>query len=108
MAKSKEENKRLHREWYLKNKEKALESQRKRRKQRKEWFKELLLTLKCEVCNENHPACLDFHHRNPEEKEGMIGDMVHQNMSMDKIKLEISKCSVLCSNCHRKHHWSEK
>ncbi len=109
MPKSKAENKRLHREWYLKNKEKVAEKQRKKRQARRAWFEtEILSKLKCEECNENHPACLDFHHKDPSEKDGMVGDMLHQNVSIAKIMLEISKCKVLCSNCHRKHHWLEK
>jgi hypothetical protein len=34
--------------------------------------------------------------------------MIHRNYSISKIKKEIKKCSVICSNCHRKLHWEEK
>ena len=62
--------------------------------------------MKCEICGEDHPACIDFHHKNPEEKLGDVSDMVGFAYSEDRILQEIAKCNVWCSNCHRKHHWS--
>jgi hypothetical protein len=64
------------------------------------------LNSKCNQCGENHPATLDFHHVDDETKEFNIS--VPQGRSMEKIKKEIDKCIILCSNCHRKLHWSEK
>lgn len=31
--------------------------------------------------------------------------MVHNGSSKEKILAEIGKCTVLCSNCHKKFHW---
>lgn len=70
------------------------------------WFDEQ--NFKCFECGETHPACLDFHHRDPKEKEFSIAHMRGGSYSLDKIKEEIEKCDVLCSNCHRKLHWNEK
>lgn len=60
---------------------------------------------KCEMCGYNkNIAALEFHHRNPEEKEFEI-DMRHfSNTSLEKLKEEISKCTLLCANCHRELH----
>lgn len=55
----------------------------------------------CEGCGEKHPACLDFHHRDPATKTRGIATFVR----MDDILAEIAKCVVLCANCHRKHHY---
>lgn len=71
------------------------------------WFEEYRATLKCQFCGEDHPACLDFHHRNPDEKEATIVKKV-KHWSIERLKKEIAKCDVLCSNCHRKHHWNER
>ena len=65
-------------------------------------------TLKCSVCGENHPATLDFHHNSPEEKEGNVSQLnSKKGWSFARILTEIEKCTVLCSNCHRKLHYEE-
>jgi hypothetical protein len=63
---------------------------------------EIKKKLSCSVCSENHPATLDFHHNNPNEKVMGVGKMIRLGLSMDRILAEIAKCTVLCSNCHRK------
>lgn len=73
------------------------------------WFDNFKKTLKCSKCDENHPATLDFHHLDPNKKEkGGVARMLSNNKSEVEIKDEISKCIVLCSNCHRKLHYDEK
>lgn len=61
----------------------------------------------CMLCGETHPACLDFHHRDPSAKEGTIARLVAKNVKLDRVKAEIEKCDVVCANCHRKLHWAE-
>jgi hypothetical protein len=58
----------------------------------------------CSSCDESHPACLNFHHRDPELKLFEIGGGV-VSRSKESIEREISKCIVLCSNCHDKLHF---
>lgn len=95
-----------HAEWYPKNREKRLKQVSDRRKRIRKQLKEYKVTLKCEICEENHPACLDFHHNG--EKDLDVSSMVSQGYSFKRIKEEIEKCNVWCSNCHRKYHFSEK
>jgi hypothetical protein len=64
--------------------------------------------LKCKVCGFNHPASLDFHHRNPEDKLKDISVLKWSGCSNETFIKEIEKCDVLCSNCHRIEHWVEK
>ena len=48
------------------------------------------------------PVALDFHHENREDK--IINVSAHWKTSWkqyDKMKEEMKKCIVLCSNCHR-------
>ncbi len=56
----------------------------------------------CLICQENEPCALDFHHVNPAEKDTEISLL--NKHSVKKVKAEIRKCVILCSNCHRKHH----
>jgi hypothetical protein len=95
------------RKWYLNNKTTHISYVRNRDKKIKAWLKEYKQSLKCEDCGENHPACLDFHHRDPGEKKFSIGRL-KDYMSMRLLQSEIAKCRVLCSNCHRKRHWDER
>lgn len=59
-------------------------------------------------CGERHPACLDFHHRDPKSKEFYITIAAKRGWAWSRIAAEVEKCDVLCSNCHRKLHWNEK
>ncbi len=77
------------------------------KKKLKKWFFNLKSNLKCIKCGENHPGCLDFHHRNKDDKVSTISDMITNRDSIENITIEIAKCDVLCANCHRKLHWDE-
>ena len=94
------------REWYNKNKKEINQKQFEYRKERKQWFIDYKQTLKCEKCGENHPATLDFHHLDPTKKEFAISDQLWAK-NKEKVLEEISKCIVVCANCHRKIHWNE-
>lgn len=61
----------------------------------------------CIYCGEKHPACLDFHHRDPTKKEITVSSAVKKGWSWDRTIQEIRKCDVVCSNCHRKIHWHQ-
>ena len=57
----------------------------------------------CESCGFNkHPAALEFDHLNPATKKYSIGSQL-MSMSWEAIDEEISKCRVLCANCHQIH-----
>lgn len=58
----------------------------------------------CCKCPENDPACLDYHHVDPSKKDFAMGTRV-TSRGFSSLFLESSKCAVVCSNCHRKHHY---
>ncbi len=59
---------------------------------------------KCEICGYCKSVyALEFHHLNPDEKDFTIANARLTTFS-DKIKLELDKCILLCSNCHRETH----
>ena len=77
----------------------------RRRKKRKEW-KEYKAGLSCSNCGFDHPACIDFHHP-PGTKEYSVNDLA-KNGRFKLAYKEAAKCIVLCSNCHRIHHYKER
>lgn len=92
-------------QWYEKNRAARINQVRKNTDRIRAWFQELKSTLCCVQCGESHPACLDFHHRNATEKTRDVATMVSYGTSIKRILEEISKCDVLCANCHRKLHY---
>lgn len=59
---------------------------------------------KCLKCGYNKCiSALEFHHRNPEEKDFTIS-RVNKFILDDTVKLELDKCDLVCSNCHREIH----
>lgn len=72
----------------------------------RKFVSEIKLTSKCSQCDENHPATLDFHHVDKNHKDFSISE-AYKFGSLTKLKNELDKCVILCSNCHRKLHWRE-
>lgn len=66
----------------------------------REFMAQVKLQSGCVDCGYNEYACaLDFDHRPGETKTRNIASMV--GFSLDKIIEEMSKCDVVCANCHR-------
>lgn len=58
---------------------------------------------KCAKCGYSRClGALEFHHTDPSEKEFDWGKVRLQ--SEDKMFKELSKCVLLCANCHREEH----
>lgn len=48
------------------------------------------------------PVCMDFDHREGEEKLSAVSAMIASNRyGWARIEAEIAKCDVVCANCHR-------
>lgn len=92
---------------YLANKQKYINKASRNRKIFVDKFIEYKKGLSCSICGESRYWVLDFHHRNPIEKELDIAALV-QGQNLKKLKEEIDKCDVLCSNCHRDLHFRMK
>lgn len=57
----------------------------------------------CIICGMKVAECLDFHHLDPNTKENHVCKMT-QNFGIKRIKDEVRKCVVICSNHHRMVH----
>ena len=86
-------------------------------KERHQQRKEYILSKKkvpCHDCGGTFPeVCMDFHHEDEESKDRLLkqknGSMIvrMQTWGINRIDEELSKCVVLCSNCHRiRHHYT--
>lgn len=57
---------------------------------------------KCEKCGyDKFLQALEFHHLDPKEKDFTISG---KSWSFEKLKTEVDKCILLCSNCHIEIH----
>lgn len=74
---------------------------------RRKKLKRLLVDYKggkCIKCGYNKSySALQFHHRNPEEKEFGLS-MNGLCRSLEVMKKEVDKCDLLCANCHAEFH----
>lgn len=65
-----------------------------------------ILGNKCIKCGINDADVLTCHHRNPADKKFMLC-VAWGNIAWDLIVEELSKCDLLCANCHLKIHANE-
>lgn len=82
------------------------ESFKRRKKRHYDKCTEFLYMVKkehgCMICQEGDVDCLDFHHINPNEKDFWIASK--KGIGYKILLRELSKCCIVCANCHRKIH----
>ena len=85
--------------WYQRHRERLLEKRRQHDEELRQWLRRYKSKLCCVECGENHPACLQFHHRDREDKSFGIGGAIGRwrYISLKKLEKEISKCDILWS-----------
>tara|TARA_Y100000310_G_scaffold91334_1_gene88685 strand:+ start:6001 stop:6831 length:831 start_codon:yes stop_codon:yes gene_type:complete len=88
----------------LKSRRKLIPQHRERNKQ---YIKEFLLANPCIKCDEDNPVCLCFHHTDPSQKNCAVSELVDRGSSIERMNKEISKCNILCMNCHHIEHWHD-
>ncbi len=92
---------------YRKHKKKYIKRERAYKKNKKlkiEIYKE---ERGCKKCGLKEHYCLTFHHLDPEQKKFNISN-TYGAVSAETLMEEISKCIVLCFNCHHKFHYLER
>jgi hypothetical protein len=103
----KERSRKASRKWYEENRELTKQRAIERRKRLTEQWVGYKKTKSCSACGASHPAVLDFHHVVREDKKS-VSILVKNGKIAEAIAEAEAKCVVLCSNCHRKHHWEER
>jgi hypothetical protein len=64
---------------------------------------------KCQNCGyDKCMGALDFHHVDPSNKEDGIAELINRKIykTLDELKPELDKCSLLCKNCHYEYHFN--
>jgi len=102
----KEYQRNYQRDWYQRHKAERLAKIYERKAATNEYIQDIKKQLCCADCGERHPATLQFHHLNSEDKTFTIGETVNKGFGIDRIKKEIEKCIVLCANCHIIRHFN--
>jgi hypothetical protein len=92
--------------WHYRNVEWNTERTRRRRTERRKWVDNLKAAEGCEECGVSDPVVLEYHHRDSEEKQEKVSQLVITEASRERIRAEIDSCDVLCANCHRAKHVS--
>ena len=119
-----EETKAQERERYLAQREQRLATARKRYAEKREEIKRYsrdkerkrklwavgVLGGKCQRCDCDHPAALDFHHLEPERKTNTLSEMLGRPKMYpdDVILAELEHCELICKNCHAVEHYGDE
>lgn len=88
------------REQYKDNKKYYLDRNRELRSKNREKYRETKEGKPCAHCGGLFPqVCMDYDHIDPKTKKLCVAQMM--GYSWKDIEKEISKCELICSNCHR-------
>lgn len=91
--------------WYQANKEKHKARVAKVNKRKMQQSKELIRSAKnvpCKDCGKSYPPyVMDFDHLDQKSKIFCVSTAGRGRIKMQNIINEISKCEVVCANCHR-------
>jgi len=97
-------------EYYQKNRDRYLANAARTRPIRVEAIRrfiyEYLCSHPCVDCGESDPVVLVFDHVSDKDYE--IARMITDGFALERIRTEISKCKVRCSNCHIRRHAVER
>lgn len=100
VGKNKENQKRLWREHYTRNRQKYIDKSRAYRNSVRDFVREYKNSRPCVDCGVQYPYyVMDFDHTG-DDKLFNIANKIN-SLSTDSIKKEIAKCELVCGNCHR-------
>jgi hypothetical protein len=103
--KDKEQQKLAQQRSYERNKEIVYERSKQQRLSNRQWLNEQK-NRSCDDCGGTFPPCaMDFHHRDKAAKLYSLSTAVAR-VGRAKVEQEISKCDLICANCHRIREYS--
>lgn len=88
---------------YRDNKKRYLDRNRMNRAKLRKYVSDIKSSTPCKDCGKQYPHyVMDFDHLS--DKRGLINDFVLR-YNLKELDLEIAKCEVVCSNCHRERSY---
>lgn len=89
------------RKHYYANKQYYIEKAYRKRDNLRRWVYDLKNKTPCTDCGVQYPYYVtDFDHVGNDEKVNTVSKLINSG-STKKVKEEIAKCELVCSNCHR-------
>lgn len=65
------------------------------------------LLVECKDCGIANPLVLQFHHVDGSPENKRISQLANQGGTFKSVDAEVSKCVILCANCHILRHHAE-
>ena len=90
----------IHAKWYQRNKRKASDRSKRLRNKSEDWLREQKNSPCMDCGNVFHPEAMDFDHVRG-KKISVLASTARKGWGIHRIKEEIEKCDLVCSNCHR-------
>lgn len=80
------------------------DNRKKIRDRNRDYVRQIKESNPCTDCGEKyHYSQMDFDHLG--DKKTNIARLVNSEASIKTIKIELNKCELVCSNCHRLRTW---
>jgi|SRR3989344_3040148 len=84
---------------YYANRQAYIDKAAKRKREVRKWVNDIKESAPCLDCKKSYPYyVMDFDHIG--KKEVSINRLM-EDCSYKKLEIEIAKCEIVCSNCHR-------
>lgn len=103
-----ERNRRYQAEWYAKNRKTQIARVRAQKERNQRFVQRVKSFACCSNCGFEHSAALVFHHREGTKKESNLANAARKGWSITKLKAEMRKCEIWCSNCHLVYHYGQR
>ena len=95
------------RKHYYANRQSYIDKALKRKQEIRAWVTEIKNKSPCTDCKIQYPSYVtDFDHVGRDKKD-TVSSLINSG-NLAKIKLEIAKCELVCSNCHRIRTYKRK
>jgi len=94
------------RKYYAQNPTRFFKYNDKRTQRLREEVQKYKTEKGCAHCGERDFRCLDFHHSDANLKVAEVSFLMRYRGEA-AVWEEITKCEVVCANCHRKHHYDQ-